>query len=104
MTLTAGGKAVGKRSEMIETVDEDDVKCVIEAMTGVTEDQDGSLYSQFASFPYTVAAKTGTAQRAGKKSDEDEREYLKRHLHLIASDVTMEQVEEDVYKRQIRKI
>lgn len=95
VTLTAGGKAVGKRSEMIETVDEDDVKCVIEAMTGVTEDQDGSLYSQFASFPYTVAAKTGTAQRAGKKSDEDEREYLKRHLHLIASDVTMEQVEEE---------
>ena len=95
VTLTAGEKAVGKRSEMIETVDEDDVKCVIEAMTGVTEDQDGSLYSQFASFPYTVAAKTGTAQRAGKKSDEDEREYLKRHLHLIASDVTMEQVEEE---------
>ena len=32
-------------------------------MTGVTEGEDGSLRGLFESFPYTVAAKTGTAER-----------------------------------------
>ncbi len=95
VTLIAGETTAGSRDEETVSVDEDDVRCVIEAMTGVTKDQDGSLYSQFASFPYSVAAKTGTAQRAGKKSAGDEREYLRRHLHLIAPDITMEQVEEE---------
>ncbi len=95
VTLIAGEATAGSRDEETVSVDEDDVRCVIEAMTGVTKDQDGSLYSQFAFFPYSVAAKTGTAQRAGKKVAGDEREYLRRHLHLIAPDITMEQVEEE---------
>lgn len=47
--------------------DKEDIECIIDAMTGVTADTDGSLYGVFSSFPYSVAAKTGTAQRAGKK-------------------------------------
>ena len=73
--------------------DKADINYIISAMTRVTGDKDGSLYRAFAAFPYSVAAKTGTAQRAGKKSVEDEREYLRKHLHLIAPDITMSQVE-----------
>lgn len=76
-----------------EMLNKDDVSYVIEAMTDVTDEADGSLYRAFGAFPYSVAAKTGTAQRAGKKSTEDEREYLRRYLHLIAPDVTMDQIE-----------
>ena len=75
------------------SLNKEDAGYIIDAMTDVTDETDGSLYRAFASFPYSVAAKTGTAQRAGKVSTEDEREYLRRHLHLIAPDITMEQVE-----------
>ena len=73
------------------------IQCIIRAMTGVTEGEDGSLRGLFESFPYTVAAKTGTAQRTGFISTEEESSYLKRNLHLIAPDLTYAQ---DVYKRQ----
>lgn len=71
-----------------------DIEYVIDAMTGVTQ-SDGSLFRAFGSFPYSVAAKTGTAQRAGKINVSDERDYLKRHLHLIAPDVTFSRAEDE---------
>lgn len=77
------------------TLNKEDVSYIIEAMTDVTDQADGSLYGVFRSFPYSVAAKTGTAQKAGKKNTEDEYGYLKRHLHLIAPGITMEQVERE---------
>lgn len=73
-------------------ISREDIAYVIDAMTGVTQ-ADGSLFRAFGSFPYSVAAKTGTAQRAGKINASDERDYLKRHLHLIAPDVTFGKVE-----------
>ena len=94
VTLTASRKQQ-KDTREAGIPDKADISYIISAMTRVTGDKDGSLYRAFASFPYSVAAKTGTAQRAGKKSVEDEREYLRKHLHLIAPDVTMSQVEEE---------
>ena len=64
-------------------------------MTEVTENERGSLYGTFASFPYKVAAKSGTAQRAGKISTGDEREYIRCHLHLIAPGVSFSEAEEE---------
>ena len=69
-------------------------------MTGVTEGEDGSLRGLFESFPYTVAAKTGTAQRTGFISTEEESSYLKRNLHLIAPDLTYAQVQAESQRLQ----
>ena len=52
----------------------------------------------FESFPYTVAAKTGTAQRTGFISTEEESSYLKRNLHLIAPDLTYAQVQAEAQR------
>lgn len=76
-------------------ISQSDIKSVLRAMTTVTSEPGGSLYSIFKGFPYKVAAKTGTAQRAGKINVEEESEYLRRHLHLIAPDVSYSQVEKE---------
>ena len=76
------------------------IQCIIRAMTGVTEGADGSLRGLFESFPYTVAAKTGTAQRTGFIRTEKESSYLKRNLHLIAPDLTYAQVQAESQRLQ----
>ena len=77
------------------SIDKNDIRTVIDAMTCVTSDPGGSLYDMFGSFPYEVAAKTGTAQRAGKVPVSDEKDYIRRHLHLIAPGVSFGQVENE---------
>lgn len=74
-------------------IDTNHLDTVIDAMKAVTAEEDGSLYGMFREFPYEVAAKTGTAQRAGKIPASDEKDYLRRHLHLIAPDVTWSEAE-----------
>lgn len=76
-------------------IDSENIDVVIDAMTNVTSESGGSLYGIFADFPYRVAAKTGTAQRAGKINTKDEKDYLRRHLHLIAPDVSFEDAESE---------
>lgn len=88
----ANAKSAGQDAGQSMKISREDIAYVIDAMTGVTQ-ADGSLFRAFGSFPYSVAAKTGTAQRAGKINASDERDYLKRHLHLIAPDVTFGKVE-----------
>lgn len=83
-------------------INDEHIQYIIKAMTGVTEGEDGSLHRLFAGFPYTVAAKTGTAQRMGFISTEEESSYLKRHLHLIAPDITYEQVQME--SRRLQKL
>ncbi|NLD19215.1 MAG: hypothetical protein GX663_03075 [Clostridiales bacterium] len=74
---------------------------VIRSMVEVTWADGGSLQGVFRGFPYSTAAKTGTAQRAGKKSVMNEEEYIKRHLHLIASDISFEQAQAEA--RRLRE-
>ncbi|MDD2484029.1 MAG: penicillin-binding transpeptidase domain-containing protein [Eubacteriales bacterium] len=66
---------------------------ITEGMVRVANGSKGSARSVFANFPVTVAAKTGTAQRAGKVNPPDEIEYLKTNLSRINSSLNWEQVE-----------
>lgn len=93
-----------RRNGQVSTSQTNDehIQYIIKAMTGVTEGEDGSLHRLFAGFPYTVAAKTGTAQRTGSISTEEESSYLKRHLHLIAPDITYEEVQQE--SRRLQKL
>lgn len=84
-----------KRGEDSSSSDKENMEYLIDAMTEVTKGDGGSLQRAFADFPYDVAAKTGTAQRSGYISTEDESDYIRRHLHLIAPDLTYSQVEKE---------
>ncbi len=69
---------------------------IIEGMRRVAHGSRGSARTFFANFPVEVAAKTGTAERAGKIHPLDEVEYLKTHLRSINSALTWEQVEAEM--------
>jgi len=95
VSLVDDGQAMTEEMTGDNSIDKGDIKTVIDAMTCVTSDPGGSLYGIFGSFPYKVAAKTGTAQRAGKIAVSDEKDYIRRHLHLIAPNVSFEEVERE---------
>lgn len=69
---------------------------LIEGMKNVCTIQGGSLTGLFSDFPYSVAAKTGTAERAGKINPPDEVEYVKEHLSQWTSSITWKQVEKEM--------
>ena len=102
VSLTADVSSTRNGQVSSSQTNDEHIQYIIEAMTGVTEGEDGSLHRLFAGFPYTVAAKTGTAQRTGSISTEEESSYLKRHLHLIAPDITYEQVQQE--SRRLQKL
>lgn len=53
----------------------------------------GSYWSTFANFPLDVAIKTGTAERGGKLSSLDEKEYLETYASQI-TDVPLDKIKE----------
>jgi penicillin-binding protein 2 len=83
-------ETTAKIQNKITNLNKIDVKYIVECLTGVTSEKDGTLYNVFKGFPYKVAAKTGTAQKSGYINEESEVEYLRKYLHLIASDVLWE--------------
>ncbi len=81
---------------VIDIEDTDILKDITEGMRRVAHGTRGSARALFASFPVSVAAKTGTAERAGKINPVDEVEYLKMHLRSINSSLSWEQVEAEM--------
>lgn len=69
---------------------------IIEGMRRVAHGPRGSARALFAKFPVQVAAKTGTAQRAGKINPPDEVEYLKSYLNKINPSLSWEEVEQEL--------
>lgn len=83
-------KPAGKK---IELKDYSILKDITKGMVEVATGSKGSGRSLFGKFPVTVAAKTGTAQRAGKVNPPDELQYLKTNLKHFNSALTWDQVE-----------
>ncbi len=78
------------------TVPVEDESCfdeIIAGMVRVANDPGGSLSKIFSGFPYTVAAKTGTAQRSGKINPPDEEAYIREHLSAIAPNLSWEEIQ-----------
>jgi penicillin-binding protein 2 len=88
-------KAPGKK---VELKNEKDLEYIIEGMKRVATGPRGSLRGTYLNFPVQVAAKSGTAQRAGKINPPDEVEYIKEYLPKINSRLTWEQVETELYR------
>lgn len=86
-------KEPGKKIEIRDTGILDHI---IEGMRRVAHGPRGSARALFAKFPVQVAAKTGTAERAGKRNPPDEVEYLKTNLKRINSSLTWDMVETEL--------
>jgi penicillin-binding protein 2 len=80
----------------VELSDDAFLGYVIEGMKRVASGSNGSLRSQFAGLPVSVAAKTGTAQKSGFIQPPDEVEYIKEHLKNIDSSLEWEDVEAEM--------
>lgn len=77
-------------------VDVEDDSCfdaILEGMVQAAQGPGGSLSGLFGNFPVTVAAKSGTAQRAGKINPPDEEEYIKNHLGAIAPYLSWDKIQ-----------
>jgi len=64
----------------------------------VATGRSGSLVSSFRNFPVQVAAKTGTAERAGRIHPPDEVEYVQANLRRIAPNLQWEDVEAEMVR------
>lgn len=69
---------------------------IIEGMRRVAHGSAGSARAIFSRFPVQVAAKTGTAERAGKINPPDEVEYLKTYLRRINPSLAWDDVETEM--------
>lgn len=85
----------------VENSNSDAFKITREGMKLVTSGAKGTAKKLFAGFPYSVGAKTGTAQNTGKINPPDEVEYIKAHLGQIAPGISFEQVEEEMKRLMI---
>lgn len=94
---SASGQGVKKKEKGTELgINKSSYAHIIEGMRNVCRIQGGSLTSLFKDFPYDVAAKTGTAERAGKVNPSDEVKYVKEHLSQWTSSITWKQVEKEM--------
>jgi penicillin-binding protein 2 len=69
---------------------------IIEGMREAAIGDEGSLSRYFRNFPVEVAAKTGTAQRAGTINPPSEVDYIKEHLSDFLSGVSWTQVQREM--------
>jgi penicillin-binding protein 2 len=80
----------------VENSNSEAYQIVREGMHLVAQGSSGSGRGVFGSFPYSVAAKTGSAQKSGKVNPPDEVEYIKQHLSSIAPGLSFEDVETEM--------
>ena len=85
-----------KEGVKVENSNPDAFKIVQEGMQLVASGSRGTSKSLFASFPYDVGAKTGTAQKTGKINPPDEVEYIRNYLRRIAPGLTFAEVEKEM--------
>ncbi len=99
LTLTKsveGRKIEKKQGKVVENSNPDAFQIVRDGMHLVTSGSSGTSRSLFATFPYQVGAKTGTAQKSGKINPPDEVEYIKKNLGRIAPGLCFEEVEKEM--------
>jgi penicillin-binding protein 2 len=90
------GYVIKEPATKIDIKNPDLLDDIIEGMRLVAHGSKGSARALFANFPVQVAAKTGTAERAGKINPPDEVEYLKTNLRRINATLSWEEVEQEM--------
>lgn len=90
------GLAVKEEGRQIEIKDPAILEDITEGMRRVAHGTRGSSRGVFGRFPVQVAAKSGTAERAGKINPPDEVEYLKANLRRINYSLSWDEVEAEM--------
>jgi len=90
------GPNVKEPGKKIDIKNDDELKYIIDGMKLVATGPKGSLKGTFGSFPVQVAAKSGTAQRAGKINPPDEVEYIRQYLPRIDAGMKWADVESEM--------
>lgn len=99
LTLTSSieGEEPGENSgRTVENSNPEAWDVIQDGMHRVAQGGNGTARRVFAGFPYSVGAKTGTAQKSGKINTPDEVEYVKKHLSGIAPGLSFEEVEKEM--------
>ena len=94
--IEGGGSHVKPPGEKVDIKNDNDLEYIIDGMKLVATGPKGSLGGTFRNFPVQVAAKSGTAQRAGKINPPDEVEYVKQYLPRIDSGINWASVETEM--------
>ena len=91
-------KGLNERGEgqRIDISDESYIDDIMRGMKLVGSGEDSSVSKIFDGLSVDVAAKTGTAERAGKINPPSEVDYIKKHLGDIAPDLSWGEVEEEM--------
>jgi len=90
------GQKIEKSPGVQVSIDEKDLNEIIKGMKLVATGPQGSLKGIFGNFPVQVAAKTGTAQKAGKIHPPDEVAYIKANLYRIAPYLKWDDIETEM--------
>lgn len=89
------GKIDKSAPSKVEVEDDSFFDEIIGGMTRVANGSAGSLSGLFRGFPVTVAAKSGTAQRAGKINPPDEELYIRNNLGGIAPSLSWDEIQRE---------
>ncbi len=91
------GKGHTEKTEQVQVdISEENLNYIIDGMKLVASGSKGSLRGIFGSFPVSVAAKTGTAEKSGVIQPADETEYIKEHLSQLDRNLTWDMVESEM--------
>ncbi|MBR2736004.1 MAG: hypothetical protein IKD86_01695 [Firmicutes bacterium] len=97
LTRSIEGQELERNSgKTVENSNSEAWDVIQDGMHRVAQGGNGTARRVFAGFPYSVGAKTGTAQKSGKINTPDEVEYVKKHLSGIAPGLTFEEVEAEM--------
>lgn len=89
----ADEEVTSENRKKIDLNDENNLEDIMKGMLQVTQGSKGTARKVFKEFPVKVAAKTGTAQRFGKIPPENEVDYIKKYLNLIAPSLSFESID-----------
>ncbi len=102
LTKNIDGVEQQKESVTVENSNSSAWDVIQDGMHLVAQGGNGTARRVFAGFPYSVGAKTGTAQKSGRINTPDEVEYVREHLSGIAPGLSFEEVEEEM-ERLVKK-
>lgn len=91
-----------KKPSQVKVSDKKYFGQIIQGMQYVADNQESTVSKVFRSLHVKIAAKTGTAQRAGKINPKSEVVYIREHLSGIAPNLSWSQVRKEM-KRLMEK-
>lgn len=90
------GNTIKDPPKRVQVRDNRYFEIIIEGMVGVTVGRESLVSDILGNLDFEVAAKTGTAERAGKINPPSEVEYIKKYLGSIAPNLSWESVEKEM--------